>query len=158
MNHLPCNVSKGRDEVHGNDTCQDKNDIRMMFCTVFILSLIDWIQSAARYTRRLERDHFFTHFCSKQFLGKIPTLAGLSLPEKTPLSQRKVEILCGKVGTAMGHCDLFQRLNEMSATLRVLSFAEGYGALHPRFINQRSDWNMFQTRATCTFGAIDFKM
>jgi len=39
-----------------------------------------------------------------------------------------------------------------------LSFAGGYGEFYAQFFSQRSDWMLFQTRATCAVGAMGAKL
>jgi len=68
-----------------------------------------------------------------------------------------VEFLCDQIETTMGHCDLFKR-QKILTSLRLLSFARGYGELHILFIIQRSDWIMVKISATCTVGAMEIKL
>lgn len=58
------------------------------------------------------------------------------------------ELFCVQIETTMGHCNVFQWLNEILTPLR----------LTPITCSQRSDWILFQISATCTIGAIEAKL
>jgi hypothetical protein len=74
----------------------------------------------------------FTDFCSKHFSVNSLLHQGLGSRKKAPPSQWEVELLKKLISTDMGHCDLFQWLNEILTPLRLTP-------IHAQFVSQRSE-------------------